>query len=270
MPNGLSGRAVIVTGAANGFGLATARRFAAAGASVMMADFDEDKLIRECQSIAGEGHDGTVLSFHGDLREKLSMTNLMAATIDAFEGLHVLVNAARILTSGDPLDAESDHFEETIQTNVTSGLRLSQIAAKRMIGFAEEEKPGPMDRAIINVSSVFAQRVLPELMAYSVASAATEQMTRCLAVALAGHRIRVNAVAPGGIVGRSLAKALSEIEDLADALDEVTPLGRTGEQSDVAEAAVFLASPASRFTTGQILAVDGGRLLLDPLEGAAI
>ena len=67
-----------------------------------------------------------------------------------------------------------------------------------------------------------------------------------------------------------LAKALSEIEDLADALDEVTPLGRTGEQSDVAEAAVFLASPASRFTTGQILAVDGGRLLLDPLEGAAI
>ena len=96
MPNGLSGRAVIVTGAANGFGLATARRFAAAGASVMMADFDEDKLIRECETIAGEGHDGTVLSFHGDLREKLSMTNLMAATIDAFEGLHVLVNAARI------------------------------------------------------------------------------------------------------------------------------------------------------------------------------
>jgi 7-alpha-hydroxysteroid dehydrogenase len=129
---------------------------------------------------------------------------------------------------------------------------------------------GPSDRAIVNLSSVFARRALPELFAYSVSCAALEQLTRSLALALANHRIRVNAIAVGGTTSRALSKALPEIEDLADALAEVTPLGRLGDTSEAAEAALFLASPAAGFVTGQILGVDGGRPLLDPLEGAAI
>lgn len=270
MANELAGKSVIVTGAANGFGLAIARRFVRAGASVVMADTEEAKLGAEVATLTGEGLDGRAIAFVGDLREKLSMTNLMAATIDANDGIDILVNAARVLLSSDPLAPDADHFEETLHHNLLANLRLSQIVARRMIERATEETAGPGDRAIVNLSSVFARRALPELLAYSVSCAALEQLTRTLALALASHRIRVNAVAIGGTPSRALSKALPEIEDLADALTEVTPLGRLGEPAEAAEAALFLASPAASFVTGQILGVDGGRPLLDPLEGAAI
>lgn len=270
MANGLSGKSVIVTGAARGVGLAIARRFVRAGASVMMADANEDRLEVEAENLTSEGFEGQALTFHGDLREKLAIANLMAATIDAHEGIHVLVNAARLMVSSDPLNPEGDRIEDVLQQNVTATLRLSQLVAKRMISDAADEAPGPQDRAIVNLSSVFARRALPELLAYSVSCAGVEQLTRTLALALSEHRIRVNAVAIGGILGHSLGAALHEVEDLAEALAEVVPLGRLGEPLDAAEAALFLASPSARFITGQILAVDGGRLLLDPLEGAAI
>jgi 7-alpha-hydroxysteroid dehydrogenase len=270
MSDGFSGRSVIVTGAANGIGLATARRFVRAGASVMMADIEEDKLEREVETMGSEGFDGQVQAFHGDLRERLATSNLMAATIDAYDEIHVLVNTARMLATGDPLDPASDRFEEVLQQNVTTKLRLSQAAARRMIDLASADGATPVDRAIVNVSSIYGQRCLPRLLAYSVAAAALDQTTRCLAMALAGHGIRVNAVAPGGIVGQALTDTLTEIEDLQDAVREVTPLGRLGEFNNIADAILFLASTASEFTTGQILTVDGGRSLLDPLEGAAI
>jgi 7-alpha-hydroxysteroid dehydrogenase len=268
MASVFSGKSVIVTGAARGIGLATARRFVRAGARVMMADLQEDKLALEVETIGSEGFDGQALAFHGDLRERLAVSNLMAATIDAFDDLHVLVNTARILVTGDPLDPAADRFEEVMAQNVTTKLRVCQAAARRMIGQAEGGTP--TDRAIINVSSIYGQRALPELLSYSVAAAALDQMTRCLAMALSGHGIRVNAVAPGGIVGHALSESLTEIEDLQDVVREVTPLGRLGEFVNIADAILFLGSPASSFTTGQILTVDGGRTLLDPLEGAAV
>ncbi|WP_424932667.1 SDR family NAD(P)-dependent oxidoreductase [Amaricoccus macauensis] len=270
MANDLNGKSVIVTGAANGIGLACARQFMKAGASVVMADIDEDKLDHEADSLNSEGHDGTATAFAGDLREKLTMTNLMAATLDANENIHVLVNAARMLVTGDPLDPAGTALEDVLQQNVVANLRLSQIVARRMIEAAKEEGEDASDRAIVNLSSIFAQRSLPQLFAFSVASAALDQITRGLAVPLSVHGIRVNAVAVGGIYGNSLGKSLPEVEDLPDAIREVVPLGRLGEFSEVADSIMFLASPLSRFTTGQVLTVDGGRLLIDPLENALI
>ena len=270
MVQGISGRSVIVTGAAHGVGLAAARRLMRAGAAVMMADIAEDKLEAEAETMREAGYEGQVHTFHGDLTEKLAMTNLMAATLDAYDGIDVLVNAARCLKASEPLSADGDNLERSLAQNVTANLRLSQIVARRMIELGETEEDGPADRAIINVSSVFAQRALPELLGYSVSCAALEQLTRILALALSERAIRVNAIAIGGTPGGSLAKALSEIEDLPEALQEVTPLGRIGDPADAAEAILFLATPGASFITGQVLAVDGGRGLLDPLEGAAL
>jgi 7-alpha-hydroxysteroid dehydrogenase len=265
MAEQFSGKAVVVTGAARGLGLAVARRFVRAGASVMLADIDENRLGAEVRALDGEGWGGRAQGFAGDLREKLAMTNLMAATIDAYDGIDVLVNAGRLLIASDPLDPEADGLEATLAQNVVANLRLCQIAARRMTERADEEKPEPADRAIVNFSSVQAHRSGPSLMAYSVGCAAVEQMTRMLALTLAPQRIRVNAVAVGGVPGRSLAAALPEVGDISDAIAAVTPIGRAGDPQDCAEAALFLASPAAGFVTGQVLGVDGGRGLLDPL-----
>ena len=260
MAANISGKSVIVTGAANGVGLAIARLFVENGAKVLLADMDENKLDQEVEAL--EESAGQAASFSGDLREKLSVKNLMAATIDAFDRVDILINASRQVLPSAPLDASTDSFELMMHQNATVNLRLCQAAAKRMIS----QKEGG---AIVNLSSIAAQDCVPESVGYSVASAALDQLTRSLAVAYAPHQIRVNAVALGSIMSGSLQALISDDEDLRDEVIAATPIGRIGEAEEAAQAALFLASPCASFITGQILAVDGGRSLLDRMSKLA-
>jgi len=213
------------------------------------------------------GEKGKADSFAGDLREKLTINNLMAATLDAFERVDILVNASRQVRVGDPL-SDDDCFEQMMHQNVTVNMRLCQAVAKRMI-FQAGKNGGESAGAIVNLTSVAARQTQCDITSYSVASAALDQMTRSLAVAFGPHGIRVNAVALGSVMSGSLQNSLAADDTLRDRVIAATPLGRIGEASEAAEAALFLASPCASFITGQVLAVDGGRSLLDRMDQPA-
>ena len=262
----VKGKTAIITGAANGIGLAIARQFIDQGANVMLADIDEDKLADECQAIGSD----QAQCFSGDLRQKLTIANLQSATIDAFERVDILVNASRQVLPSNPLDAKEDSFEALFKQNVLANLRLTQSVAKLMIKQAKAENDTTSNTigSIVNLSSIASDRTHPDLLAYSVSCAALNQMTRSLAVSLAKDRIRVNAVAIGSVMSANLQQVLRDDEDLRDRMTKITPLGRIAEAQEVAEVVQFLAANSASFVTGQILNVDGGRTLIDPLETA--
>lgn len=259
----VSGKTAIVTGSASGIGLAVARHLVDKGANVMFADVDEDRLEAEVGEEARA--EGPIRMFAGDLTEKLTIANLLSATVDAFERVDILVNANRRTAVSDILNPDADGVEELWRHNVLSALRMSQMTAKRMIQHAQraEVEEGTMVGSIINLSSIASKATRPELLAYSMASAAMDQMTRSLAVALAPKGIRVNAVAFGSVMSASLQAALKENPGFRDQITEATPLGRIAAPAELAEAIQFLASDAAGFVTGQVLTVDGGRGLLD-------
>jgi len=263
----IAGKTAVVTGAANGVGLAIARHFADREANVVFADMDEDRLSEELGDIA---EDSNVRMFVGDVRQKLTIANLLSATIDAFDRVDILVNASRQMISSDPLNPDDDAVNTLLNQNLITSLRLSQLFAKRMIKQSEEAdlSNGPVG-SIINLSSIAAQRTQPELLAYSVSSAALDQLTKSLALALAPKRIRVNAVAFGSVMSASLQGAMKEDDTIRDAIIEHTPLSRIASATELAEVAQFLASDGSGFMTGQILTVDGGRTLVDAVTTPA-
>ncbi len=264
----ITGKTAIVTGAANGVGLAIARHFVNKGANVMFADMDEDKLSVEVAAIST--NDNNAVYFAGDLRKRLTLANLLSATISEYDRIDILVNASRQVLVSDPLDPKEDAVETLLEQNVMTGLRMIQTVAKRFIKQTEDDNnEGETIGSIINLTSIAARRTHPSLLAYSVSSAALDQMTSAMAVALAEHRIRVNAVAFGSIMSASLRNALKKTPELRGVIEEATPLGRIGEADEVAEAVQYLASDGSAFVTGQTLTVDGGRTLIDTVDSPA-
>jgi len=261
----LSGKTAIITGGANGIGLAIGRHFADKGANVMFADMDEESLVKE---FGDPGDDDPIRFFAGDLREKLTQANLLSATVDAFETVDILVNASRQVVTSDPLNPDDDAVELLLQQNLITALRLSQLVAKRMIRQAEDQAEGPVG-SIINLSSISAHRTHPDLLAYSVSTAALDQMTRSLAVALAPYRIRVNALAFGSVMSASLQEALKDSRECRTEIETHTPLGRIASPSELTAAVQYMASDASNFMTGQIMTIDGGRSLIDPVTTPA-
>ncbi|SCY37768.1 SDR family NAD(P)-dependent oxidoreductase [Paracoccus tibetensis] len=258
----IQGRTAIVTGAARGVGLAIARHFVERGARVMLADGDEAAL----NSVISDYQDvPDARRFIGNMSEKLAMANLLSATLDAFDRVDILVNAHRFVRSSDPLDTDIDAVEEMLRQNMLAGLRLSQIVAKRMIRQAEDDGEQVQAGAIVNVSTLAARRPVPSMLGYSIACAAQEQATRGLALALAPHRIRVNGVSFSSVMSHELQCALKETPEKRGQIIAGTPLGRIAAADELAETVQYLVSEGARFVTGQIVTVDGGRSLADPV-----
>ncbi|CAM3074292.1 SDR family NAD(P)-dependent oxidoreductase [Paracoccus nototheniae] len=259
----IQGKTAIVTGAGRGVGLAIARHLAERGASVMFADNDESALASAISDY--EDGDSHVRRFVGNMSEKLAMANLLSATLDAFDRVDILVNAHRLVKDSDPLDTDMDALEEMLRQNMLSGLRLSQMVAKRMIRQAEGEGPSAQTGAIVNISTLAARRPIPSMLGYSIACAAQEQATRGLALALAPHRIRVNGVSFSSVMSHELQCALKDNPDTRAVIIAGTPLGRIAAADELAETVHYLCSDGARFVTGQIITVDGGRSLADPV-----
>ncbi|MEM6744118.1 MAG: SDR family oxidoreductase [Pseudomonadota bacterium] len=268
MPDALAGKTAIVTGAGNGVGQAVAVRFARSGARVLVVGEDDALLAQTLDAIAED--EGEASLFACDATTMLGAKNVVAAAVDAYERVDVLVNAERQVIGGAALESGPEQLTEAFDANVRSTFQLSQVAAKRMIAQADADGDGGRGGAVVNLTSIAARRTLPELMHYSVACAALDQLTRSMAVALAPQKVRVNAVALGAVMTASLREALRERAELREELTRVTPLGRIADVAEAAEAALFLASDAASFITGQILTVDGGRANLDPLATPAL
>ncbi len=261
----IAGKTAIITGSANGIGLAVGRHFADCGANVMFADMDEKGLVSE---LGERKEEGSIRYFAGDLREKLSINNLISATMDAFDQIDILVNGCRQVMTTDALNPDDDSVNVMLQQNLMTSLRLSQIVAKRMVKQSEGREEGQVG-SIVNLSSIAARRTNPDLLGYSVATAALDQMTRSMAVALAPERIRVNAVSFGSVMSSSLKQALKDNREYRTEIEEHTPLGRIAGPGELAETVQYLASEGSSFMTGQIITLDGGRTLLDPVTAPA-
>lgn len=255
-------KTAIVTGAATGVGLAIARHFAERGANVMFADSDIKAL-----KVETTPHQANIAYFAGNLSDKLSRINLLKETVSTFDRVDILVNANRQVISRPDIVAKRrpDDLETMLEQNLRQHYELSWLVAEKFIEQEHNRSSSGHDSigSIVNVSSIAAQRMVPELVEYSVSCAAQDQLTRSMAVALAPKNIRVNAVAFGSVMSKSLAAKLNAKKGHREFIEKATPLGRIAEADDVASVVLFLSSDSARFVTGQVLNVDGGRSLLD-------
>ena len=261
----VSGKTAIVTGAADGIGLSIARHLANQGANVMCADANEKKLMAE---LGDEPEDANIRTFAGDLRQRLTIANLVSATIDAFDQVDILVNASRQLMLTDALDPDDTSVMTLLEQNLMTALHLSQQVAKRMMKQAEAQEEGQVG-SIINLSSIAARQIQAELMGYSIAAAAVQQMTRSMALSLAPHRIRVNALSFGSVMSGSLRAEVADNREWRDDIRDHTPLGRIAASNELCEAVQFMAAESSGFMTGEVMVIDGGRSLLDAVTAPA-
>ena len=249
-----AGKSILVTGAANGIGLACAKRFALGGGQVALADIDAGRVEAAARSLGGEG--AVAIAIACDVTKRADLERAVATAAEHFGGLDVMVNNAGIAASAPFLDMDDALFDKVIATNLRSVFLGGQIAARQMVA----QKRGG---AIVNMSSVNALMAIPGLAAYGASKGGINQLTRVMAIELAPHNIRVNAIGPGTILTELARKAVLSDKAARHRVLSRTPMGRAGEPAEVAAIAAFLASSESSYITGQVIYPDGGRMALN-------
>lgn len=251
----MTGKTVLVTGGTSGIGLATAQHFHAAGASVVIASRSKGRLDQAREQINDDGTRLECLS--GDVSSEGHAKLMVAATISKFGRLDILVNSAGIFRGGSIFEMEEEDFDVNVDVNLKGTWLMCKYSARPM-----SEGGGG---SIINVSSFLALRAGKKMpsSAYAASKAGILGLTRALAVELAQHKIRVNAVLPA-LINTPMVGSLVSKEDMPK-LEENTkrtyPIGRVGEPDDVARCIMFLADPRNEWLTGEELTIDGGRSL---------
>lgn len=257
MDASLEGKAAIVTGASHAVGAAIAARLVEAGARVMLSGGDEARLRAGADDLPDKP--GAVVRFASDLSQKFGVNNLIAATLDAFERIDILITTAIEVESDDVLEMSVESLDRVLAANLRAAFLVSQAVAQRMVAQSEGAGEGEPGGAIVHVTGLSGRMASPEMAAYAVACAGIDQLTRAQAVRLGKHGVRVNGVAPGGLMTDALRKEMGETPSLRGELIAGAPMGRIGEPGEVADAALFLASDRASFINGGILVVDGGR-----------
>jgi NAD(P)-dependent dehydrogenase (short-subunit alcohol dehydrogenase family) len=240
-----SQKVALVTGAARGIGLATAKRFVADGWQTALLDIDGDNLKR---AMAAIGKPDTTLALPCDVSDPAQVERAFEALAKRFGRLDALVNNAGIAIFGPILDTSFTDWQRVLAVNLNGPFLMTQRAAPMM-----RDNGGG---AIVNITSISGLRASTLRVAYGTSKAGLAHLTKQQAVELAALRIRVNAVAPGP-VDTAMAKAVHTPEIRADYHDHM-PLNRYGLEEELAEAIYFLCSDRASYITGQVLCVDGG------------
>ena len=246
----LKDRVAIISGAGSGNGRGIALRFAEEGARVVAADLELGAAEETVGLVEDAG--GEAIAVRADVSRREQVAAMVEATREGFGGVDILVNNAGVETLVPLLDLEESEWDRIVDTNLKGAFLCGQLAARAMVSMRTSG-------AIVNIASINAKIALAGQAHYTSSKGGLIMLTKAMALDLAPHGIRVNAIGPGVIETRMTEGSLSNPERRAMLLSKV-PLGRVGQPRDVANAALFLASDEASYITGTTLYVDGGWL----------
>jgi NAD(P)-dependent dehydrogenase (short-subunit alcohol dehydrogenase family) len=245
---GLTDKIALVTGAGRGIGREIALSFAQAGADVIVTSRTFNEIADTAAEIKQMGR--RALAISADVQDAGQVTNLVNKTLGEFARIDILVNNAGAGVVSSAMNMSIDTWEAQIRENLTSVFICSRIVGEVMV----KQKTGN----IINITSIAGIEAVPSFVAYGAAKAGVVNLTKTLAIELASHHIRVNAIAPGFIKTPLMIKVAPETSEFRQGQLKRIPLGRFGEPEDIALLAIFLASDASAYITGETIVASGG------------